>query len=179
MNKGFINLGLVVVVLVAIGLGYFVFVRKPNILVTPEPPASPMLSESTSPKPSNIPPELLPLPANFKWSGSVKADYSNYLIYERGEDEPIKVSLKGYEVKAESSNGDFNFFNYYDRKLTALGWLTDVENTTESIFGNVWGYTNDDKHILFQKEIKYYGREIPESPYNCPCTYTYRIFIEN
>jgi hypothetical protein len=91
--------------------------------------------------------------------------------------------LPGDEVTATvqiAKNTDAReFFNYYDKKLKALGWTVDNSFSADGVTGSYVGYKKDNNEVVLSYNIKpgkvTSGANEPLQ-YTCPCDVTYTVF---
>ncbi len=112
--------------------------------------------------------DVYPLFSNLKW----------------GQAGPSPMQrLPGYQITATgkiNANQDTQeFFNYYDKKLKALGWSIDNSFAADGILGSEVGYKKGDNEIVLSYNItpgKVTSGTDEPLQYTCPCDVTYTIF---
>lgn len=96
---------------------------------------------------------------------------------------PVKnTTVKGYEIKAKgiiNQNQDAGkFFNYYDQKLKASGWVDENNFSADGIKGSQRGYKKGDNYIIMSYNItpgKIISGENEPLQWECPCDVIYTI----
>jgi len=121
-------------------------------------------------KNQNLNVDVYPLYSNLSWNEEVALTDN----YWGSEFSGFKVTSKNITDKEYYSFNE-SFINYYDKKLTSLGWYRDPQYQADGAGSQVIGYTKGDEIIVLDydsKEIK----QIPNEPLSCPCNMTFSIF---
>lgn len=184
-----------------------------NIAPTVIPTVIPSATEEpratiTEPVPESISPQsnqqLKPPPfyPELSWKitdkQELKKSLGDYVVYYSSENHDGKFSLSGKEwvgvkqkisqVKLNKMEGDFT--NYYNDKLTKLGWASSTEingfllqtMAADGPSGGIWGYIKEENGVLsaiiLQKETPTSLFTPPEGSSDpCPCDITFRMFV--
>ncbi|QQG40483.1 MAG: hypothetical protein HYV37_02840 [Candidatus Levyibacteriota bacterium] len=131
----------------------------------------------------------------------LKKSIGDYKVHYSSKNHDGNFSLSGKEwvgVKQKISQVELNkmegdFTNYYNDKLTKLGWESSTETNgfllqsiaADGPSGGIWGYVKVENEttleaIILQKETPTSLFSPPEGdPDPCPCDITFRIFVSN
>lgn len=165
-NRGFIGISLIfAIVLGMVAAGGAYYLEKNNLkkeIIN--------LENNKFEETKNLSADLYPLYQNLSWGSEASSSLDTHGLKLSG----FKIVSKNI-LDGEYSKLDTSFSEYYDIKLTSLGWVRDNQFQADGAGSSSWSYTKGDERIVFSYDSTAINQK-PNEPLSCPCNMVFEIF---
>ena len=95
--------------------------------------------------------DLLPLSPDTEWSTPTQTTFEEYYDYKNLNEKgfPTMIPLIGHGIESTTATKANILFNYYENKLSVLGWEETLSIAADGPNGSRWAYTRGKEHIIF------------------------------
>jgi hypothetical protein len=116
---------------------------------------------------------------NIVWNVPVQKNYEGYLAYDNAAQSYSgeKLTLHGYEITSPPLDENFqDFSSFFKQQLETTGWVADIHNQAGGAGSSMEPYVKGNMYVIVKYDTDFLGTQ-PNAPVQCPCTYTYSIFV--